>query len=58
MRGLKSMDIPILKGYQIYHNFIREHEGLSGKTPAEAAGIMVEGQNKWQTLIQNAVRKG
>ena len=54
MRGLKNTDTPILKGLQIYHNFIREHEGLGGKTPAEAAGITVEGQNKWLTLIQNA----
>jgi len=43
-----------LKGYQIYHNYIREHEGLNDKTPAEACGIKVEGKNKWKTLIQNA----
>ncbi len=54
MRGLKRGDTPILKGYQIFHNFIRGHEGLEGKTPAEAAGIMVEGQNRWLTIIQNA----
>jgi putative transposase len=54
MRGLKNTDTPILKGLQIYHNFIKEHEGLGGKTPAEAAGITVEGQNKWMTIIQNA----
>ena len=54
MRGLKNSDTPILKGLQIYHNFIREHEGLNGKTPAEVAGITVEGQNKWLTIIQNA----
>jgi len=54
MRGLKREDSPILKGIQIYHNFIREHEGLDGKTPAEASGIIVEGSNKWQTIIQNA----
>jgi hypothetical protein len=29
---------------------------LDGKTPAEAAGIKVEGDNKWLTLIQNAKR--
>ncbi len=33
MRGLKKKDTPILKGYQIFHNFIRTHEGLDGKTP-------------------------
>jgi putative transposase len=35
MRGLKKIDTPILKGYQLYHNYIREHESLDGKTPAE-----------------------
>lgn len=54
MRGLKKNDTPILKGYQLFHNYIREHEGLEGKTPAEACGIMVQGKNKWKTLIQNA----
>jgi transposase-like protein len=54
MRGLKKNDTPILAGYQIFHNYIREHEGLEGKTPAEACGIKLEGKNKWMTLIQNA----
>lgn len=54
MRGLKKMDTAILPGYQIYHNYMRPHEGLDGKTPADAAGISIEGQNKWLTLIQNA----
>jgi len=56
MRGLKTVETPIIPGYQIYHNFIRPHEGLDGKTPAEACGIKVEGQDKWLTLIQNASR--
>jgi transposase-like protein len=54
MRGLKRRRTPILSGYQIYHNYIRPHEGLKGKTPAEACGITVQGNNKWLTLIQNA----
>lgn len=54
MRGLKRNDTPVLKGYQIFHNFIRPHEALEGKTPSEACGIKVEGKNKWLTLIQNA----
>jgi putative transposase len=56
MRGLKKADTPILKGYQIYHNYMRPHEALDGETPAERCGIKVEGQNKWLTLIQNASR--
>ncbi len=54
MRGLKNTDTPILKGYQIFHNYIRPHGGLKGKTPAEACGIEIEGENKWITIIQNA----
>lgn len=54
MRSLKSVDSPILKGMQIYHNFVRPHMSLEGKTPAELAGIQVEGKNKWLTLIRNA----
>jgi hypothetical protein len=54
MRGLKREDTPILKGHQLFHNYIRPHEGLGGRTPSEMAGIRVEGENKWVTLIQNA----
>jgi transposase-like protein/predicted SprT family Zn-dependent metalloprotease len=57
IRGLKKDDTPILKGYQLFHNFIRPHEALDGKTPADACGLKVEGQNKWITLIQNASQK-
>jgi len=36
-------------------NYIKEHLGLPArKTPAELAGIKVQGDNKWLTLIQNA----
>jgi len=54
MRGLKTVETPIIPGYQIYHNYIRPHQGLNGQTPAEACGIKVEGQDKWLTIIQNA----
>ena len=57
MRGLKRKRTSVLSGYQIYHNYIRPHESLNGKTPAEACGIKVEGDNKWKTLIQNAANK-
>ena len=57
MRGLKKTDTPILKGYQIFHNYLRPHEALNGKTPADKCGIKIEGQNKWITVIQNAKNK-
>jgi transposase-like protein len=57
MRGLKRKDTRILQGYQIFHNYIRPHEALEGRTPSEACGITVEGKNKWLTLSQNASKK-
>jgi transposase InsO family protein len=57
MRRLKKPETPIIPGYQIYHNYVRPHEALDGKTPAEACGIEIQGKNKWITLIQNASRK-
>ncbi len=54
MRGLKNEDTAILTGMQVFHNFIRPHMALDGKTPAEAAGIKAEAENEWLTLIQNA----
>jgi len=53
-RTLKRMDSPILSGYRIYHNYVRPHEALKGKTPSEAAGIQIKGRDKWLTIIQNA----
>lgn len=50
------MSTPILKGYQIYHNYLRSHEGLDGKTRAEACRAEIRGDNKWMTLIQTASR--
>jgi hypothetical protein len=54
MRSLKKENSPVLEGLQIYHNFFRPHMGLKGKTPAHAAGIRIEGENPWLTVIQNA----
>jgi len=44
MHCLKKMDTAILKGYQLYHNYIRPHEALDGKTPADVCGIQIEGK--------------
>jgi transposase-like protein/predicted SprT family Zn-dependent metalloprotease len=57
IRGIKKDDSAILSGYQIYHNFVRPHMALDGKTPSELCGLKVEGQNKWKTLIENASKK-
>jgi putative transposase len=57
MRSLKKSDTPILTGYQMFHNYMRPHMALDGKTPAEMCGIKVEGDNKWKTIIENASKK-
>ncbi len=56
MRTLKKPDSSILSGYQIYHNYIRPHEALDGKTPADVAGVQIRGKDKWFTIIQNAAQ--
>ena len=57
VRGLKREDSAILTGLQRYHNFVRPHLGLPGNiTPGEAAGIHIEGDNKWKTMIQAAAK--
>jgi len=48
------MDSIMFDGYQMYHNYLRPHMALDGKTPSEACGIEIKGDNKWITLIQNA----
>ena len=60
MRGMdhKESAQTLMDALRIYHNYIKTHQGLDGKTPAEASGIKIEGENKnkWLSLIHNAVR--
>jgi hypothetical protein len=56
-RGFKVKDTPIISGYLLFHNYVRPHEVLEGRTPIDACGITIEGRNKWLTLIQNATKK-
>lgn len=58
MRGLKNIDTTVLTGYQLYHNFIRPHEGINNLTPAEMCGVKIRGDNKWKTIIENAYKNG
>ena len=60
MRGLKTERTArtMIEGYRAYYNFIRPHQALNGKTPAEMASIKLElNENKWLTLIKKSSRE-
>jgi transposase-like protein len=57
MRGLKADDTPIIPMNKIYYNFVRPHMGLDGATPADAAGIGVDCENKWEGLLRKSINK-
>ena len=46
----------LLRLLVVHHNFFRPHEGLGGKTPAEAAGIIIHGDNERITMTANAAQ--
>ena len=54
-RGWKSMKTQIAEGQRIHYNFVKPHQALEGQTPAERAGLVVEGKDKWLTLLKSAL---
>ena len=58
MRGLKTDRTAKImhEGFKDYYNFVRPHQGL-GMTPAEAAGIQIEGQNRWMELLTKSIKR-
>lgn len=53
MRSVKRADSPIIEGMRTHYN-TKPHMGLGGMSPYDRMGIIIEGDNKWVTLIQNA----
>ncbi len=54
-RGWKNPASKIAEGQRIHYNFVKPHAALEGQTPAEMAGVGVEGQNKWLSLLKAAL---
>jgi len=56
MRGLKAFNSTksILEGFTIHYNFVRPHQTLNGKTPAQAARM--NAPNNWKNLIEEATK--
>jgi len=55
MRALKTEETPIIEGHRLFYNYIKPHESLNGKTPSEKAGITIEGNNKWLSLMKTSL---
>jgi transposase-like protein len=55
-RGLKEMPTvdTMLEGWVIHYNYVRKHQTLKGKTPAQASGISIK--NDWHTLVKEATK--
>jgi transposase-like protein/predicted RNA-binding Zn-ribbon protein involved in translation (DUF1610 family) len=56
MRGLKAFESTksILEGFAIHYNYVRPHQSLNGKTPAQAA--RTQAPSTWKGLIEEATR--
>ena len=57
-RGWKNPASKIAEGQRIHYNFVKPHQALAGQTPADVAGVGIQGQNKWLALLENAIRRG
>ncbi len=55
MRAMKVETTPIVEGQRLFYNFIKPHEALNGMTPSEKAGIVIDGENKWLTLMKTSL---
>jgi len=54
MRGLKNLETAtdFTQGWLAHYNYLRPHESLNDKTPAQEAGIIYPYKN-WQDIIRN-----
>jgi transposase-like protein len=55
-RGLKEAKTvgTLLEGWAVHYNYVRKHQSLKGKTPAQACGIGIK--NDWHTLVKEAIK--
>ena len=56
MRGLKDEETvrTLLEGWVIHYNYVRKHQSLNGRTPAQVCGI--EGKDDWHVLVKEATK--
>jgi len=56
-RGWKTHKSAIAEGQRIYYNFVKPHQALDGKTPAEKVGINVNERNTLIELLKHSTIK-
>ena len=44
--GVRDLITTALSNMQIFHNYARPHMGMNNETPADKAGIKINGSNK------------
>jgi hypothetical protein len=54
-RGWKTVKTPLAEGQRVHYNFVKPHMALENQTPADAAGIGVEGKDKWMELLKKSL---
>ncbi len=57
--GCISSAQTLMKGFEIYYNWIRQHQGLKGLTPSDVAvpNIQLQNKNRWIDIIERGHRK-
>jgi transposase-like protein len=56
-RGLKDEETvrTLLEGWVVHYNYVRKHQTLKGRTPAQASGLNIEPD--WNTLVKEATKE-
>ena len=60
LHGSVESAYALMKGIEIYYNFIKKHEALKGKTPSELAipSLQFQDSNRWLELINLSNQNG
>ena len=49
------MGTPLAEGQRLHYNFVKPHQALDGKTPAQVEGIGMKARNGWFAMLTEAV---
>lgn len=56
MRGFKGQEKIFVEGFRTYYNFIKQHQGLNGRTPSEVVDIDLQlNGNRWLSLLRRSL---